>query len=288
MSGIRDFLGPFRLIRLIRAGQTTQVWEARKEGETERCALKVILEGQKKNKKEIEALKHEANVGQDLDHANVIKIFEYFGNYAQPFLQMQLFNARNLKILLRDNIEAVHVNIGDIIRKSAEGLHHLHEKGWIHCDIKPDNYLVDEQGSVKLIDFSIAQPLKQGFKLFGSKKIQGTRSYMAPEQIRGKKLDRATDVYGFGCVMFELVARRPPFSGINSDDLLKKHLTAAPPGLQAVDRRVRAEFAELVQQMMAKDPKRRPGSMREVLTEFAKMRVFRAGTRIKGTSSDSE
>lgn len=286
MASGRDFIGPFRLIRLIRAGQTTQVWEARKDGEKERCALKVLLESEKGNKSEIDALKHEAKVAAKLDHPNVIKIYGYFDRFGLPMIQMQLFHARNLKLELRDNHEAVHLNVAAIIRKCAKGLHHLHENGWVHCDIKPDNFLVDEQGNVKVIDFSIARPIKQGFRLFGGKaKIQGTRSYMAPEQIRGKKIDARSDVYGFGCVMFEMIARRPPFSGLNSDELLRKHLNAPPPTLQAADRRVRIEFSDLIGQMMSKDPAKRPQSMEEVLALFSKMRVFRAGMRPKGATS---
>ncbi len=282
----RDFIGPFRLIRLIRAGQTTAVWEARKEGEKERCALKVMLEKEKNNKREIEALKHEARVAEKLDHPNVIKIYGYFDDFGLPLIQMQLFHARNLKLELRDNHEAVHINVSDVIRKCADGLQHLHDNGWVHCDIKPDNFLVDEQGSVKVIDFSIARPMKPAFKLFGGRaKIQGTRSYMAPEQIRGKKVDARTDVYGFGCVMFEMIARRPPFSGLNSDELLRKHLHSPPPSLQAADRRVRIEFSDLISQMMAKEPDKRPQSMRAVLSLFEKMRVFRAGSRPKGATS---
>lgn len=286
MTSSRDFIGPFRLIRLIRSGQTTQVWEARRDGEKDRSALKVLLASEINNKREIEALKHEAKVAEELDHPNVIKIYGYFAEYGLPMIHMQLFHARNLKLELRDNHEAVHINVEDIIRKCAEGLHHLHEHGWVHCDIKPDNFLVDEQGSVKVIDFSIARPLKQGFKLFGSRnKIQGTRSYMSPEQIRGKKIDVRSDVYGFGCVMFEMIARRPPFSGLNSDELLQKHLSSPPPGLQAVDRRVRVEFSDLISQMMAKDPDQRPQSMKAVLAMFKEIRVFRAGMRPKGATS---
>lgn len=285
MASHRDYIGPFRLIRLIRSGTTTQVWEARKEGEKERCALKVMLQAEKNNKREIEALKHEARVAEKLDHPNVIKIYGYYGDLGLPLIQMQLFHARNLKLEIRDNHDAILINVGDIIRKCAEGLHHLHDHGWVHCDIKPDNFLVDEQGSVKVIDFSIARALKQGFKLFGKAKIQGTRSYMSPEQIRGKKIDVRSDVYGFGCVMFEMIARRPPFSGLNSDELLRKHLNAAPPTLQAADRRVRIEFSDLITQMMSKDPDKRPQSMKAVLGMFKKIRVFRAGMRPKGATS---
>ena len=101
MSVGRDFIGPFQLLRLIRAGTTTQVWEALRSGEKERIALKVLLQDYRKDKDQIQALKHEALVGSELDHPNVIKIFDYHDEQGFPLISMQLFNARNLKIAMR-------------------------------------------------------------------------------------------------------------------------------------------------------------------------------------------
>ena len=283
MASGRDFVGPFQLVRLIRSGQTTQVWEAIKDGQKERVALKILHNELSKDKSEIEQLKLETLVAKTLDHDNVIKIFDFHGDFGRPFISMQLFNARNLKLELRDNPDIIEQNLSAIITGAGEGLQHLHERGWIHCDIKPDNFLVDENANVKLIDFSIAQKAKSGFKFLRQrpKSIRGTRSYMAPEQIRRRALDFRTDIYSFGCVLFELVARRTPYSAPNPDELLYKHLRAPVPTLQSVDGRVTVEFAALVMRMMAKDRAKRPSSVRDFLLEYSRMQLFRAGTRRK-------
>ena len=260
------------------------VWEAIRDGDKDRVAIKVLLQRHAKNKSEIEQLRNESRVGVDMDHPNVIKIYEFVDRYDLAFVVMQLFNARNLKQALREDYTNLSNNIPKVVEQCALGLQHVHEKGWIHCDIKPDNYLVDEEGTVKLIDFSIAQSIKkQKRSLFGRKTVSGTRSYMAPEQIRGKPMTPATDVYGFGCVMHELLAGKPPFSGVNPDALLQKHLSASPPGLMALNRAVTEDFANLILKTLAKDPLKRHQSMDEFLQDFKKIRVFRPG---RGPTSD--
>lgn len=279
MSSSRDFVGPFQLVRLIRSGQTTQVWEAIKEGQEERIALKILHKEFATAKEEIEQLKHEVMVAKNLDHPNVIKVFGFYGEVGRPLIAMELFSGRNIKLVLRDTPELIEQNITPIIRGCAKGLQHLHEKGWVHCDIKPDNFLVDEKINVKLIDFSIAQKQSKGFALLQKKpkSLRGTRSYMAPEQIRRSPPDPRADVYSFGCVLFELVARRPPFSAPNPDELLIKHLKTPPPFLQAANTRASTEFSNLIMKMMAKDPAKRPASIADFLVEFAKCPVYKAG-----------
>lgn len=289
MSSSRDYLGSYRLIRLIRGGQVCNVWEAIKDGDRERIAIKVLLARHQKNKNEIEQLRHEARVGQGMDHKNVIRIFEFVDQYDLPFLVMQLFNAKNLKQMIRDDYDTLAISIPEIVTQGAESLEYLHNQGWIHCDVKPDNFLVNPQGEVKLIDFSIAQQLKkQKRSLFGKKVIQGTRSYMAPEQIRGKPLDRTTDIYGFACVMHELLAGKPPFTGNNPDELLQKHLRSSAPPLIAFNKSVSEDFANLILRSLSKDPRKRPQSFRDFLQELAGIRVYRAGQRPTLAESDGE
>lgn len=287
MSIGRDFIGPFQLLRLIRSGTSTQVWEALRAGEKERIALKVLLRDFRKDKHEIEQLKHEAAVGTCLEHPNVIRIFGYHEDQGYPLLAMQLSSAKNLKIVLREQNDLIAANIGPVIRGCAEGLKHLHSKGWVHCDVKPDNFLADEDANIKLIDFSIAvkaQKRKTGIgKLFSRKPKQasGTRSYMAPEQIRREALDIRCDVYGLGCVLFELLSNRTPFSGTSPDDLLNRHLHQTPPSLEAVSNSSK-EFAAIVRKMMAKDPDKRYQDMSQFLSDLKKTEIYKAGKRPEG------
>ena len=284
----RDFIGPFQLLRLIRSGSSTQVWEALKAGEKDRIALKVLLRDFRKDKNQIEQLKHEALVGKDLPkHPNVIKIFGYHEDQGHPLLAMELSSAKNLKIVLREHADLIAANIGPVIRGCAEGLKQMHDKGWVHCDVKPDNFLADEEANIKLIDFSIAvksQKRKTGIgKLFSRKPKQaaGTRSYMAPEQIRREAVDIRCDIYGLGCVLFELLAGRTPFSGNSPDDLLNRHLHQSPPSLEA-NSDASKEFAEIVRKMMAKDPEKRHQDMSHFLKDLAKTEIYKAGKRPEG------
>lgn len=286
MSLGRDFIGPFQLLRLIRAGTTTQVWEAMKSGENERMALKVLMESYRKDRYEVGQLKHEALVGADLDHPNVIKIFGYHEDQGFPLISMQLFPSRNLKIEMRERKEFMMPNISQIIRKCALGLQHMHEKGWVHCDVKPDNFLADEQGNVKLIDFSIGVKEKKKGGLGGlfagrPKSIRGTRSYMSPEQIRRKNPDCRADIYGFGCVIFELLSGKTPFSANTPDELLSKHLSAPVPSLEAYSHASKP-FSDLVKLMLAKKRADRIQSIEEFLMVFEKTQMFRSGKRPEG------
>ena len=286
MSLGRDFIGPFQLLRLIRAGTTTQVWEARRSNENERVALKVLMESHRKDKYEIAQLKHEALVGADLDHPNVIKIFDYHDDQGYPLISMQLFPSRNLKIEMRERKEFMMPNISQIIRSCALGLQHMHQQGWVHCDVKPDNFLADEQGNVKLIDFSIGvKEKKKGpiSTMLGGrpKSIRGTRSYMSPEQIRRRHPDCRADIYGFGCVIFELLFGKTPYSANSPDELLSKHLSATVPSLEAYSSASK-QFSDLVKKMIQKKAEDRFQNMDDFLKAFEATQMFRSGKRPEG------
>ncbi len=286
----RDFLGPYRFTRLVRAGQHTQVWEAIDERTSDRVALKVLVREHLKNRGEINRLKHEATVGKPLKHVNIIDIYEFNFDFELPFVVMELFYARNLKQDLREQSDRVAHLVSNIITQAAEGLGYLNDQGWVHCDVKPDNFLVMDTGELKLIDFSIAQRSKKGLaQLLGVKgAIRGTRSYMSPEQIRGQTVDQRSDVYGLGCVMFELLAGRAPFTASTPNELLHKHLKAAIPNLTTMNAAVTPEFAELVGTMMTKNRDGRPASMSDFLKEFRSLRVYRTGMKPRPPAADSE
>lgn len=278
MTRARDFLGSYRLARLIRVGNTTAVWEAIKTGDPTRYALKILREDLRKDRTEIEALRHEFAVGQKLKHKNIIHIYEFNTEGSVPYLVLELFECPNLKLLLRQGVTTLAYLVPRIIEQSAEALFYLHEQGWIHRDVKPDNFLVNDDGLVKLIDFAISERYKKGIGAlfsFGGSKVQGTRSYMSPEQIRGKLLDPRADLYSFGCMLFELVAGKLPFTGTTADELLTKHLSASIPPLQVFNDNVTLEFARLVTKLMQKRKEDRPASMWEFLKEFRTLRVYK-------------
>ena len=282
MSKSRDFLGPYRLARLIRMGSTSEVWEVIDEGDGERLAIKMLRESVSDDRKEIALLKHEYNIAKDLVSPRVIKIHEYRVESGRPMLVMELFSELNMKQALRRGPESLGYMLDKIVEQSAEGLYYMHTKGWIHKDIKPDNFLVSREGVVKLIDFTISEKKKSGLsKLFHREKFAaGTRSYMSPEQIRSKVVDERSDVYSFGCVLYELCTGKPPYTGDTPNDLLNKHLTASIPSPVVHNSNVTKDFADLVRKMMAKKPSQRPDSMWEFLKEFRAIEIFKKRPRI--------
>jgi serine/threonine protein kinase len=264
------------LVRLIRGGGTCQIWEAVRD--TQRVAIKTLQPEVRADREEINYLKHEFEVGRQLEHPDVIKLYEFGMDRGMAFLAMEYHAGQNVKMLIRQGPDAVAYLTQTIIAKSASGLKYVHEQRWVHRDVKPDNFLVDDQGNTKLIDFALTQRAKTGFsKLIARKsKVQGTRSYMAPEQIRGKAPDARADIYSFGCTLFELLSGKLPFTGVNPEDLLRKHLAAAAPPLLTANKNVTPDFNELVLEMMAKDPDRRPQTVDEFLGRFHAIRVFRS------------
>jgi serine/threonine protein kinase len=276
MTKSRDFLGPYRLTRLIRLGSTAEVWEAIEEVSKDRFALKVLKQSLSKNRAEVGLLKHEYTVAKDLSSPRIVKVFDYREEGGRPFLVMELFSELNMKQALRRGPESLAFMLDKIIQQAIEGLYFMHTKNWIHLDIKPDNYLVGRDGTTKLIDFTIAEKKKKGLSrlLHRSKVAKGTRSYMAPEQIRRKVCDERTDVYAFGCVMYELVTGKPPYTGDTPNDLLNRHLTASIPSPIVHNDNVTKDFADLTRKMMAKKPDARPDSLWDVLQIFRKIQIF--------------
>lgn len=278
MSRPRDFLGPYRLVRLIRVGHQCEVWEAAKTDDTTRYALKILKRDLRKVKEEVAALKNEYECGKLLKHKGIIRIYDYNTEGESTYVVMEYFEHENLKLWLRSGPQKIaHLSL-KVIEQSAEALFYMHSEGWVHRDIKPDNFLVSEEGVTKLIDFAISVKAKSGLASmfsFGKKAVQGTRSYMSPEQIRNQNLDARADVYSYGCVLFELLSGKAPFTGTNADELLNKHLTGPIPSPQVYNDNVTPEFANLIKKMMAKRREERPSSMWDFLKEFRSLRPYK-------------
>ncbi len=275
-SGLTN-IGAYQLMALIRAGHTCEIWDVQSASDGTRWGMKLLPAGEKHTREQVAFLKHEYQVGRILDHERVISTYEYGSGRLGSFIIMELFKHPNLKQQIFSGSPRIAYLLETIVREAAEGLSYLHEQGWIHCDIKPDNFLVDHEGHVRLIDFNLAVRRKSALaRMFSSKsKIQGTMSYMSPEQIRGQSLDARSDIYGFGCMLYELAGGRMPFTGVNSNDLLNKHLKSKALPLTVGNDNITEPFAQLVARMMAKKPANRPATMDEILAEMSGIQIYR-------------
>lgn len=271
-----DRVGSYRLLSLVGTGRSCQVWEAINDTTHQRLALKILTTEYAEDKEQVAFLRHEFAVGHNLDHPNVMRIYEFSVRRNAIFLAMDLFAAQNTKQLILQGVESIAYLAQRIAEQAAAGLGYLHSQGWIHRDVKPDNFLINRKGDLKLIDFALAERNKGllGRLLSRRSKIQGTRSYMSPEQIRGRAVDPRSDIYSLGCMLYELVGGKPPFTGQSTQELLSKHLSSPPPAVQGAGRDVTPEFSQLVRKMIAKKPQARPHSMDDIVSALRGMKIF--------------
>jgi serine/threonine-protein kinase len=197
VSDAEIIIGNYKLLNCLATGSQSQVWEAMEVASTERYAMKLLLPEAHKNLEQKTALKHEANVAKSLDHPNIIKFHSIVINKEYAYYMMELFRAPNLKIQIQTELPSLQMRLKRMVELMGAALGHMHEKGWLHKDVKPENILFSKSSELRLIDFSLAGKIVSGFGKFfsGSRNaVQGTRTYMAPEQIRGRSAVPQTDI----------------------------------------------------------------------------------------------
>ena len=199
---------------------------------------------------------------------------------------MELFSETNLKQILRSrnsrrswavSRELENIILQKIILQCAESLYCMHEHRFMHCDLKPESFLVTRDGDIRLIDFAHAQKYGTSFlaKIFSVKRGRVlSLNYVSPEQFRGSALTPQADIYSFGCIMFELVTGTPPYNLSSPNELQKIHISAPiPPILNA---NVTGEFQDIVHVAMAKNPKHRFASMWHLLQALRGSAIFKS------------
>jgi serine/threonine protein kinase len=275
-----EIIGGYRLRNLMMTGQSSQVWEVVEVSSMRHFAMKLLLPEKAREAEHRQFLMHEAEVGKQLAHQNIIKIVTVIRDPKNPCFVMEFFPAGSLKLrMMRKQTELTHDRAMDILKQSATALAFMNAKGWVHRDVKPDNILVSSAGDVRIIDFALAVRVeKQSVlgKLFRRKgKAMGTRSYMSPEQIRSEPLDGRADIYSFGASAYELTTGRPPFRGATNQELLAKHIIEKAQTPQVYNPMVTDEFSDLILRMLAKKREHRPRDFHEVLMAMRTMKVFK-------------
>ena len=272
------YIGPFRLLEIVNRGQTCCLWRAYDDAKREFVGIKTLLEAKVKESGQVQLLEHEFKVASKFSHKNLIKIFHYDWHNKIPYIGMEWFSAVNLKMWVNRGYATYCEHLPSIMNQMVQALAYQHGQGWVHRDVKPDNFLfAQETREVKMIDFALARKVAPDFmKWFTLKgKIQGTASYMSPEQIQRLPPTPSADIYSLGCTFYELLTTRLLFTADSLNDLLNKHVSAPPPPAQQRNRNVTPEFAELLKTMVAKKPQDRPKNTQELLRLLHTVRPFR-------------
>jgi serine/threonine protein kinase len=279
-----EVIGGYRLVRCMMTGQSSQVWEVVEIASHRHFAMKLLLPEKAKQPAQRRLLMHEAAVGKEMTHPNVIRINHVGNDREHCYYVMEFFPAGSLKTRLNmKHYDFIRERAHSIFKQAAIGLAYITASGWVHRDVKPDNLLVNSAGDLRIIDFALAQRIQSSGmftrmmrRLRGRPQVQGTKSYMSPEQIRGEPLDGRADIYSFGASCYELVTHRQPFRGQTSQELLQKHISEKPTSPQYYNPDVSDEFAALILRMLAKKREERPPTFHDVLMSLNALRVYKS------------
>ena len=235
--GIR--LGHYHVTALIGEGGMGQVWQATDTQLGREVALKILPDAFAADPDRLARFKREAQILASLNHPNIAAIYGIEESDDTRALVLELVEGPTLA----DRISKGPIPLDDalpIARQIAEALEAAHEAGVIHRDLKPANIKVREDGTVKVLDFGLAKALDPNPEGDPSQSptltaaatqmgvIMGTAAYMSPEQARGKAVNRRTDIWAFGCVVYEMLAARPAFAGADVTDILAAVVRAEP------------------------------------------------------------
>ncbi len=269
----------YELVNCLATGNISQIWEVKQVSSSQTFAMKLLLPEALANADHRASLKHEASVGKRFDHPNIIRILQLKMSKKHGYFTMEYFRAPNLKSMLRNDLTGARIRVRKMMEAVSQALAHMHEKGWVHRDVKPDNILINKGSEVRLIDFSLAAPPKGGVgRLLHSKSravIPGTRTYLAPELIQREPLGVAADIYSLGVTFYEVLCGRPPFISGNPNELLMMHVRDRPEKPSSWNDNISPECDAFLLQMLAKKPKDRQANMQEVFAGIRNLKIYK-------------
>jgi tetratricopeptide (TPR) repeat protein/predicted Ser/Thr protein kinase len=278
---IGEVLAHYRIAERLGAGGMGEVFRAEDLKLRRLVALKVLRGAEDQEGR----LLREARFASQLNHPNIAVVYDVdtveHGGQRRSFIAMEYVTGRTLSALLEERVPAVPEAV-DIVLQVADALAAAHARGVVHRDIKAGNVMVDGTGRVKVLDFGLAafRPVvgesSETWSPVGADPtrstpgaVLGTVAYMSPEQALGRDVDARTDVFSLGVLLWELLAGRRPFEGSNTIGVIDALLHAEPPPLTRLNPAVPRELEAIVLKMLAKDPERRIGTMRDVARELA-------------------
>jgi eukaryotic-like serine/threonine-protein kinase len=282
MTGQR--VGPYEVVEILGQGGMGIVYLAHDTRLARKTALKAILPGAEDDAIPLERLRREARVLASLSHPNLATVFGLEESYGTLFLAMEYIEGKSLSKRLGRSAMPISEALY-CCEQIAAGLEAAHEAGVIHRDLKPSNVMFTTEGTVKILDFGLARELQdkalgpagdsRTLTLTQEGSLIGTPAYMSPEQARRDPLDRRTDIFSFGCILFRCLVGRPAFEGETVAEVIDAILTHEPDWSK-LPARLPASVKSILKRCLAKDAAERYRHIGDVRLDLRETREARA------------
>jgi serine/threonine protein kinase len=213
-------LGPYEILSPLGAGGMGEVYRAHDSRLRRDVAIKVLPSAVSGDSERLRRFEQEARAAAALNHPNILTVHEIGRHDGQPYVASELLEGQTLRSILRAGALPLKKTV-DYAIQLASGLAAAHDKGIVHRDVKPENLIVTADGRLKILDFGLAK-LTESVSSASQETwavdtvpgvVLGTVGYMSPEQVRGQPVDHRTDIFAFGCVLYEMLSGRRPFKG---------------------------------------------------------------------------
>ena len=276
---LKDF-GDYELLEEIGRGGQGVVYRARQKSLNRIVALKVIGLAHWATEAHVKRFRLEAEAAASLNHPCIVPIYEVGERDGACYFSMGLVEGGQLDaVAKREPMPIRHA--AELIAKLARAVHYAHEHGILHRDIKPGNILLDAKGEPHLTDFGLARLVETESTVTRTMEVLGTPSYMAPEQAVGNnaRVTGATDIYGLGAVLYQLLTGHPPFAGGTTYETVRLVLDTEPRQPRLLNPKVDRDLATICLKCLEKDPQRRYSSalaLAEDLERWLKHEPIRA------------
>ena len=267
------FNGRYELQRRLARGGMADVFLARDRLLDRPVAIKVLFPDLAGDPAFVERFRREAQAAANLNHPNIVSIFDWGQQDDTYFIVMEFIDGRSLADLIRTQGVLDADRAAEITSDVAAALGFAHRSGVIHRDVKPGNVLITSDGQVKVADFGIATVLSDtNTDLTRAGTVMGTATYFSPEQAQGRSVDARSDLYSLGAVLFEMVVGRPPFKGDTPLAVAIKHVQEPPPSPRALGANMAESLEAITLKLLAKNPDNRYPSADDLRADLRRYR----------------
>ena len=277
-------LGRYQLRSLLGAGGMGEVYLAQDTSLNRKVALKVLPVDVASNEDRMRRFKQEATAAASLNHPNIAHIYEVGVASDLNFIAMEYVDGTTLREKIHKDDEELS-KLLRALQHVAEGLAKAHDAGIVHRDLKPDNIMITSDGHAKILDFGLAKLIEPTTGSVTSAEdptilhstpglILGTLGYMSPEQAQGKtkEIDHRSDIFSFGCILFEAITKQKAFAGKDQIEVLNKIIREPAPPLAAFIPNAPSDLQRIVRRCLAKDPNDRYQNIKDVAIELKEVR----------------